>query len=350
MTKEEVFESVKYCTKVEEIKNNHKNDKDIYFVYIHINKINGKVYIGQTSQFPISRRWGAHGRKYLRKDKEGNFSQPSIARAILKYGWENFEHYVLEANLTMEEAAKKERYYIKKYNSRNKENGYNIAYGNESPKRRKETKEKLSIFMKGKKLSEETKKKISASLKGRPGRPGSFKYAQAANKGRKRTDKEKENVSKGARASDKTNVTHVICVETEEWFETMIDASNAKGNGGTTGARLIGRSCDDHHYSYNGLHWIRESEIDKENWDKQKWKILHWINNINKPVECIETKQIYKNVTIANEGKWIGENNIRDCCKGKIEKAGNLHWRYISIEEFLERGYYNDLQTIKSES
>ena len=133
-----------------------------------------KSILDKLHSFLLVEDGGAHGRKYLRKDKEGNFSQPSIARAILKHGWENFEHYVLEANLTMEEAAKKERYYIKKYNSRNKENGYNIAYGNESPKRRKETKEKLSTLMKGKKLSEETKKKISASLKGRPGRPGSF--------------------------------------------------------------------------------------------------------------------------------------------------------------------------------
>lgn len=47
--------------------------------------------------------------------------------AIKRYGWDNFEHKVLEDHLTREEAKKKEIYYIKKYDSFY--NGYNRTFG-----------------------------------------------------------------------------------------------------------------------------------------------------------------------------------------------------------------------------
>lgn len=47
-----------------------------YTIYMHKNKINGKIYIGQTSQNPI-KRWN-NGRGYIDSSKFYN--------AILKYG------------------------------------------------------------------------------------------------------------------------------------------------------------------------------------------------------------------------------------------------------------------------
>lgn len=51
--------------------------------------------------------------------------------AIKKYGWNNFEHYILESNLTLEEANEKERYYISYYNSSNNLYRYNLTLGGE---------------------------------------------------------------------------------------------------------------------------------------------------------------------------------------------------------------------------
>ena len=65
-----------------------------YTIYIHKNKINNKVYIGQTSQNP-KKRWD-NGRGYQ--------SSPKFYNAILKYGWDNFEHIILYTNLTLEQA------------------------------------------------------------------------------------------------------------------------------------------------------------------------------------------------------------------------------------------------------
>lgn len=90
-------------------------NQDKYTIYCHKNKINNMVYIGITKR-PVKQRW-QNGRGYCK--------QPKFYNAILKYGWDNFEHIILEENIPTEtEALKKESYYIKIYNS--VENGYNI--------------------------------------------------------------------------------------------------------------------------------------------------------------------------------------------------------------------------------
>lgn len=88
-----------------------------YKIYMHKNKVNEKVYIGQTKQ-SLKSRW---------ENGYGYRECPKFWNAIQKYGWDNFEHILIEDNLTLEEANKKEQYYIQKYDSVN--NGYNISIG-----------------------------------------------------------------------------------------------------------------------------------------------------------------------------------------------------------------------------
>lgn len=136
-----------------------------YLVYVHTNKINGKKYVGQSSN--IVERWRNGGKNY--------FSSIKFFRAIQKYGWENFTHEILYENLNKEAANKIERDLIRKYDSIN--NGYNIQEGGytsltqnsldkmskslkqgylDHPERRQKISEKLI----GRKNSEETKTEI----------------------------------------------------------------------------------------------------------------------------------------------------------------------------------------------
>ena len=94
---------------------------------MHVNKLNNKVYIGQTKR-DVSQRFRKCGKEYLAKNKRGKYYQPKFANALIKYGWDNFEHVILEDNIkTQEEANTAEINYIKKYNSIL--NGYNITKG-----------------------------------------------------------------------------------------------------------------------------------------------------------------------------------------------------------------------------
>lgn len=124
-----------------------------YKIYKYTNKLNGKVYIGRTKN-TLASRAGHNGNKYLKLKHFGP--------AIKKYGWENFEAVILEDGLTYEECCKKEQEYIKYYDARNPQKGYNIAEGGEGPT--KEALEKMRESHKEKHLSEEHKKHISQSL------------------------------------------------------------------------------------------------------------------------------------------------------------------------------------------
>lgn len=96
--------------------------KRSYVVYKHINRENGKIYIGITSDNP-KRRWGSSGINY-RYNKH-------FYGAIQKYGWDNFEHIILFDNLTKEEACEIEKELISFHNSTNPDLGYNNSIGGE---------------------------------------------------------------------------------------------------------------------------------------------------------------------------------------------------------------------------
>ncbi len=92
----------------------------IFTIYMHKNKINNKVYIGQTIQKP-EKRW-KNGKTY----KTCSY----FHAAIQKYGWDNFEHIILEQDeMTSEEANEREQYYINLYDALNPKKGYNLVPG-----------------------------------------------------------------------------------------------------------------------------------------------------------------------------------------------------------------------------
>ena len=89
-------------------------------IYIHVNKINGKVYVGQTTQRVVTDRFGKNGKNYK--------SSPKFWEAIKKYGWDAFETIVLPEVYTDHKALDDaEVYYIKLYDSCF--NGYNTIIG-----------------------------------------------------------------------------------------------------------------------------------------------------------------------------------------------------------------------------
>lgn len=143
------------------------NNKDIkqYKVYVHVNKINGKLYIGQTCK-TLKSRFGRNGKNY----KNSNYFYNSIK----KHGWNNFKHILLFDNLSGEEANILEKELIHKYNTTNKTCGYNLDTGGKNGRTHsKETIEKLRKGKLGKnnpnymkKLSTETCRRMSESRTG----------------------------------------------------------------------------------------------------------------------------------------------------------------------------------------
>jgi len=119
--------------------------KNFGIIYKATNKINGKVYVGQTIR-------GLSDRKYnhLLESKLRRYNS-IFHRAIKKYKPINFEWEVLEYCDSKEELNEMEFHYIKQYNSF-VPNGYNLTLGGEGSC--------------GFKVSDKTKKKISNSLRG----------------------------------------------------------------------------------------------------------------------------------------------------------------------------------------
>ena len=95
-------------------------------IYLSKNKINNKIYIGQTIQ-TLEKRKRRH-----ENDALSNSDHVIFHRALKKYGIENFEWSVLESNIEEKFLNDKEKYYIKKYKSNDPDIGYNMTPRGES--------------------------------------------------------------------------------------------------------------------------------------------------------------------------------------------------------------------------
>lgn len=166
-----------------------------FYVYIHTCP-NGKRYVGVTGRDPES-RW-----------REGNGYQYNkhFYSAILKYGWDNFEHEVFEVD-SKEEMYRKEVELISFYHSNDPEYGYNNSSGGEYShlgcKHSEETRKKMAESHKGKPVSEETKKKISEIVKKRNSDPEYRKRMSETMKGRVFSKEHREHLAESSRRKAK---------------------------------------------------------------------------------------------------------------------------------------------------
>lgn len=151
----------------------------MYIVYQHVNTINSKVYIGITKHITPNKRW-RNGKGY-RKDS-------LFYKAILKYGWDNFQHNLIAQNLTKQVAIQLEIKLISYY--KELQLSYNIGNGGEGTlsfskdtidklkqyrgikasmygkHHTQQTKDSISKYNLGRKMSKETHLKISNANKG----------------------------------------------------------------------------------------------------------------------------------------------------------------------------------------
>lgn len=254
-----------------------------YTIYCHLNKINNKRYIGQTKQ-PVQKRWGKNGSEYTRKHPN-----TLIARAINKYGWDNFEHQILFEHLTKIEANKKEIELISFYKSNDPNFGYNITAGGNTNT-----------------LSQEQKKQ-KTELNYKMWQDGTFK---------------------------KIINTPVYCIELQLGFESALEAQRATGIDNSSIQKVCKKQLNYAGFLPNGqpIHWIylneKTDDIIQELYNKKEI-----IKGTAIPVECIELNEIFNSTTEVKNKYGISPNNIRACITGKVKSAGKhpitkepLHW------------------------
>lgn len=163
----------------------------MHYIYVIQNKINLKLYIGQTTR--IKTRWYEH------RTTSNKQSKYPLYKSMKKYGLDNFDFTIIEEYDNQIDADEAEDFFINYFNTRNKEFGYNLKPGggcgsgwhhsNEAKlklKKAMKSDKNLQVFKDtgfkivewnkihgapkpnlGKKFSDEHRKKLSESHKGK---------------------------------------------------------------------------------------------------------------------------------------------------------------------------------------
>jgi group I intron endonuclease len=122
----------------------------MHYIYVIQNKLNLKLYIGQTNN--PNYRW----QKHKHHAAVGDRNQP-IYLALRKYGSDNFTFQIIEEHLLLDDCNEAEEFWIEFFQSRKKEFGYNIAFGGNNKTVAPETRLRISKTLTGKPSKSSTK-------------------------------------------------------------------------------------------------------------------------------------------------------------------------------------------------
>lgn len=248
-----------------------------YTVYEHISP-NGKRYIGITRIKP-QYRWN-YGKAYK--------NNKHFYNAIVKYGWDNFQHNIIFSNLSKEVAEEKEKELIKYYNTYKREFGYNQDLGgNSRGKLGKEHLEKLSKSHTGIKWSEEAKKNLSNSLKGRKISDEQKQKLRIYRLGSKMGEEQKKKIS----------------------------------------TKLKGRA-----FSQETLEKMRISARNRKPSEKSIELLKRSVKQRRKYVINIEQNMVYESLTQASMVNNVSKSRISECCRGIVYSYKNTHWYFYDVK------------------
>jgi len=239
-------------------------------IYLIINKINDKKYIGKTSR-PLSKRIAEH--KY---DSQiySNKNKTYLHRAMNKYGFDNFEFNILEKiqsdNLKEfnDELNKLEIYYINKFNTYN--NGYNITLGGDG--------------CCGYEISEEHKRAVSKAHKGIP-----------------LSDDHKAKIKLFMSSDKNPNIGRIPSEESK------VKQSNSMRG------KLLGEK--------NPMHGKKRPDLSERNL-KGSIKVCQIDLQTNQLIRIWDSLREIQRVTGFNR------SCISDCCKDKTKQSHGFLWRY----------------------
>lgn len=294
-----------------------EKQKEVYgIIYVIRNKVNNKLYIGQTTDKKgFNGRYRESGKgiekvynHYKRRKDHDKSYNVHLLNSIEKYGFEAFEiDEKFDIAYSQEELNKLEYMYIEIYECRNINKGYNDRYGGNNGK-----------------LSEETKRKLSKVKKG--------KYKGENNPNYGNGDKIRGGKNPSARP--------IYCCEfnqirltTKEWCDMLkIDMAH------------ILQCCNGELKSSGGFHFRDATEEEVKNYkeedniiiDEEKIKFIKekakLINPMGRCIYCIELNIVAFSIKEMQKITGVTRKEILQCCEGK-KPSGNYNFRYATEEE-----------------
>lgn len=250
--------------------------KEKHIVYITLNMINMKMYVGVHSCVDLDDGYLGSG--------------TLLKKAIKKYGEENFRREVLYVFDNKEEAYQKESEIVQDFIVESEE-FYNLTKGGRCLGMNWDIREKISNSKKG-----------NVSGKDNP------MYGKNHSKEVREKIADREYKTGG----DHVKSRKVICIETKEVFNSISEA----------GAEHISRAIKNG-TSAGGYHWEYLENYD----ENKKYKD---VKKAKRKVLCIETGEVF--TTLKEAAVKCGANHggkIGDVCRGKRKKAHGYTWKYI---------------------
>ena len=282
-------------------------------IYKITNKVDGKVYIGQTKQGTVSKRYNGSIRKT---------SNAHLRNAIEKYGIENFEvTEPFDTADSKDELDAKEKYYIALYDSTDPKRGYNLMSGGHNGTHSEETRKKISDAQRG-------------CLNHMYGKYGEENHLYSRIK-TKCDYCEKEIMV--ARARFKRSKHHYCCPEHKKLSHIHVPVYKSKK------VDVICEVCGETFSRYpsmikNNKHFYCSNECrnkafetlyaGRENPNFGNHKVAGGNNGRARKVVCLTTGEVFSCAVEASEKYGLTKGLVTACCRGDQKSAGGMVWRF----------------------